>query len=75
MEICECGDCCRTMRFELKDYDHKRWVELHGVKVVEVGVKDYAEFPIECTKLKGNLCSDYENRPDLCRRFICPPIK
>ena len=71
--ICsECdGRCCKTVRFELKDFDHKRWVELHGIKVVEVGVKDYAEFPIPCKMLKDGLCTIYENRPDLCRRFKC----
>jgi len=70
----QCGECCKTVRFELLDYDHKRWAELHGIKVVEVGVKDYAEFPIVCTKLKDNLCTIYDDRPDMCRRFKCKTL-
>ena len=28
-----------------------------------------------CPKLKGNLCSDYENRPDICKNFPHNPLK
>jgi Fe-S-cluster containining protein len=70
----KCGECCRTMRFELHDFDEAYWVELHGVKVVSEGKFLYAEFPIKCKKLKDNLCSIYENRPDLCRRFVCKTL-
>ena len=28
-----------------------------------------------CPKLKGNQCSDYENRPDICREFPHNPLK
>ena len=28
-----------------------------------------------CPKLEGNLCSDYENRPDICREFPHNPLK
>ena len=28
-----------------------------------------------CPKLKGNLCSDYENRPDICKDFPHNPLK
>ncbi len=28
-----------------------------------------------CPKLEGNLCSDYENRPDICRDFPHNPLK
>ena len=70
----KCGECCRTMRFELFDADHEYWVRLHGVKVVDVGNKRYAQFPIKCEKLKGNLCSIYKDRPEMCRRFICKTL-
>ena len=28
-----------------------------------------------CPKLSGNLCSDYENRPDICKNFPHNPLK
>ena len=28
-----------------------------------------------CPKLDGNLCSDYENRPDICKNFPYNPLK
>ena len=28
-----------------------------------------------CPKLKNNLCSDYENRPDVCKNFPNNPLK
>ena len=28
-----------------------------------------------CPKLSGNLCSDYENRPDICKDFPHNPLK
>lgn len=28
-----------------------------------------------CPKLQGNLCSDYENRPDICKNFPHNPLK
>ena len=28
-----------------------------------------------CPKLKGNMCSDYENRPDICKDFPHNPLK
>jgi Fe-S-cluster containining protein len=28
-----------------------------------------------CPKLKDNLCSDYENRPDVCKNFPNNPLK
>ena len=73
------AECCRNIMFEIFDPDMKEWVELHGIPVKWVEVKEavgtylkpYADFNIPCIKLVNNKCSIHDTRPDLCRRFEC----
>ena len=46
----QCGACCRTSMKE-------RGAEKHGLPIKEDG---------SCGHLVGNLCSIYENRPEIC---------
>lgn len=66
----KCGECCKSMRFQLFDADHYRWAELHGVTIVEDD-GFWVEFPIKCKKLKNNRCTIYEDRPEMCKEFSC----
>ena len=38
-------------------------------------VEDSKTYYYYCPKLKDNLCSDYENRPDICKDFPHNPLK
>ena len=38
-------------------------------------VEDDKIYYYYCPKLEGNLCSDYENRPDICKDFPHNPLK
>ena len=38
-------------------------------------VEDTKTYYYYCPKLKDNLCSDYENRPDICKSFPHNPLK
>ena len=38
-------------------------------------VQDEKIYYYYCPKLDGNLCSDYENRPDICKNFPHNPLK
>ena len=38
-------------------------------------VEDQKTYYYYCPKLKDNLCSDYENRPDICKDFPHNPLK
>ena len=38
-------------------------------------VEDAKTYYYYCPKLKDNMCSDYENRPDICKEFPYNPMK
>lgn len=38
-------------------------------------VEDQRVYYYHCPKIKDNLCSDYENRPDICKNFPHNPLK
>lgn len=44
-------------------------------KLLNELVEDEKIYYYYCPKLKDNLCSDYENRPDICKNFPHNPLK
>lgn len=44
-------------------------------KLLEETVEDQKVYYYYCPKLSNNECSDYENRPDICRNFPHNPLK
>src|SRR5574338_554802 len=63
----ECkGACCESIVFDEKKVSesHHLWLSLHGE--IKEGM---IELNCPCKKLKDGLCSDYENRPEMCRVF------
>ena len=44
-------------------------------KLLEELMEDQKVYYYYCPKLVGNLCSDYENRPDICKDFPHNPLK
>lgn len=44
-------------------------------KLLEEIIEDQKVYYYYCPKLVGNLCSDYENRPNICKDFPHNPLK
>ena len=66
----ECGNCCRVLELEFTE------PELRTIaKSMEQSIDEFKKrFVVEgivkpCPALKGNLCSIYEGRPDVCRSY------
>jgi Fe-S-cluster containining protein len=66
----ECGNCCRSLELEFTE------PELHTIaKSMDQSIDEFKKrFVVEgimkpCPALKGNRCSIYEDRPDVCRSY------
>jgi len=66
----ECANCCRVLELEFTE------PELHTIaRSMEQSIDEFKKrFVVEgilkpCPALKGNLCSIYEGRPDVCRSY------
>lgn len=65
-----CSKCCEDIIIPLGykiPEDMKRWIELHGIETESKAIK----LKVSCLKLKDGKCSIYEDRPDICREYIC----
>jgi Fe-S-cluster containining protein len=45
------------------------------IKLLEEIMEDQRVYYYYCPKLVGNCCSDYENRPDICKNYPHNPLK
>lgn len=77
VKVCErCGRCCTEITMHTKSLDAKLYWELHGIECRELedGTIE-AVIPARCERLTMKdgvaVCSDYEHRPDTCRRHTC----
>jgi Fe-S-cluster containining protein len=66
----ECANCCRVLELEFTE------PELHTLaKSIEQSIDEFKKrFVVDgilkpCPALKGNLCSIYEGRPDVCKSY------
>jgi len=70
----QCGKCCQNIILPLGiflDEDDIRWVEYHGLGVIEKDGKQQIKINHPCSKLVDNKCSIYEDRPEICQIYIC----
>ena len=78
-----CDACCQYIATEIdkpttpEEIQNIYWFLLHKNVGVYIGFNNkwYLEFLAPCKKLKNKLCSDYDNRPDVCRDYkqtTCP---
>jgi len=70
----QCGDCCKNLILPLTQYandDVKKWLEYHGVEVIDKNPFTYIKIPLKCSKLVNNKCSIYDTRPETCREYFC----
>lgn len=66
-ELCK-GACCETFVLQPRQWgwsdETTKWIELRGV-VETNGVRIYSP----CKNLICGVCSDYENRPEVCKVY------
>ena len=71
------GQCCKTLAVQLEtpktldDYEDIFWYLYHEGAWVYIDMDDewWIQFPSKCSKLdKNGRCTDYENRPPVCRK-------
>ena len=54
------------------DKDDIRWIEYHNLKVIKKDGHQLIKINNPCSKLIGNKCSIYDDRPLNCKLFVCP---
>lgn len=69
-----CGACCRFIVLQVNPQyeespDVKRWIELHGIKLIRKEQGVWAYIPTPCSALNENRCGIYEDRPNVCRTW------
>lgn len=84
-----CGQCCtyvviKMQRMKVDPAGMEQWFQNHHMKVYPVpGKKNVigVRIPLTCRHLEYDtdsgvaFCMDYENRPKLCRDYMCPIAK
>jgi hypothetical protein len=70
-DLCGEAACCRYVVLQVspayQEREVSRWIELHGIKLVERNGALWAYIPTPCSALEDGRCSVYENRPKVCR--------
>ncbi len=75
----ERADCCTTVRWRISaddftDNRFREWWLLHeGARIYEEDGVYFIQWPMRCKNASpdGLRCMDYDNRPELCRRYVC----
>ena len=75
----ERADCCTTVRWRIsrgdfEDWRFREWWCAHeGARIYEEDGICYIQWPMRCRHVSpdGLRCTDYENRPQLCRDYVC----
>lgn len=74
MACAHCALCCQCVRFIAPpDEDRERWMRLFGIGTSPLpDGRTQIILPRRCANLTDELaCSDYDNRPAICRDFLC----
>jgi uncharacterized protein len=71
IDCTECANCCRSLHVEFKNNELHAIAETLGQSIEAFQRQFMSEGRVNppCPMLNGNLCSIYENRPDVCRSF------
>jgi Fe-S-cluster containining protein len=71
-----CGKCCQNIFLPfLADEDEKKWIEFHGIEVIENEIGTFIKINNPCINLKDNQCSIHKYRPDVRRKYFCEDNK
>ena len=78
MSCLSCGRCCMFLILpyivEGKENtkDIANWIRLHHFIPVGSDNKiDEIIIPIKCSNFENGKCKDYENRPNVCKDYLC----
>ena len=73
----KCHKCCDKifLPYPEQDLDIIRWIELHGIEVVDNSHGRFIKIPLKCSKLRHGKCTIYDNRPEMCKVFDCENFK
>ena len=84
-ECKRCGHCCTYAKFNIPNdaegKDKARWFQLHGCRTVNNDKLIWILIPQTCAYLAFNaqtkeyFCADYDNRPQICRDYMCKTLK
>ena len=71
IDCTQCANCCRVLHAEFKKSELHTIAETLGQSIEEFENRFMSEGMVNppCPMLDGNLCSIYENRPEVCRSF------
>ena len=80
--VCDnCAKCCEYFSFEISG-DNKQWIEelsefLKQTRPDMASIEEGSvlRFKAPCKFLKDKKCTIYENRPKICRDFLCRKAK
>ena len=68
----KCGDCCKRMKINYSERLLPHDKEFYLARGFDVYDKQIVIDPCICPHLtKDNLCDIYDNRPFVCRMFVC----
>jgi Fe-S-cluster containining protein len=71
IDCTQCANCCRSLQVEFKKSELRTIAETLGQSIKEFEKQFMSEGMVNppCPMLEGNLCSIYDNRPEVCRSF------
>ena len=71
IDCTQCANCCRSLHIEFKESELHSIAKTLGKSIEAFQKQRMSEGKVNppCPMLNGELCSIYENRPDVCRSF------
>ena len=71
IDCTQCANCCRSLHIEFKKSELYTIASTLGQSMETFQKQSMSEGSVNppCPMLNGNLCSIYENRPDICRSY------
>jgi len=70
-ECRKCGQCCKVFKLDVNNKEElqQKFRDHFGFALKSSKIE--AVFYGECEFLKDNQCTNYENRSDICKNYIC----
>ena len=71
IDCTQCANCCRSLHIEFKKSELYTIASTLGQSMETFQKQSMSEGSVNppCPMLNGNLCSIYQNRPDICRSY------
>ncbi|MGC1686059.1 MAG: YkgJ family cysteine cluster protein [Candidatus Acidiferrales bacterium] len=71
IDCTQCANCCRSLHIEFKESEFHTIADTlgHSIEAFQKQFMSEGQMNPPCPMLNGGLCSNYENRPDVCRTY------